>query len=106
MLDNHSLDTLYTRSQVDHALVSIYSRPDEQLLDDSYGTLWACHYTGVNDLRVIETHTIFSVVSMQPLPLLPGERDDLWFLVEKSGLDDIQLSGVDEPLDGDQSLDS
>ena len=53
-----------------------------------------------------QTHTIFLVVSMQPLPLLPGERDDLWFLVEKSGLDDIQLSGVDEPLDGDQSLDS
>jgi hypothetical protein len=53
----------------------------------------------MDDLQVIETSAIISVISMQPLPSLPGEPDDLWFVVEKSGLDDIQLSGVGEPFE-------
>jgi hypothetical protein len=28
---------------------------------------------------------------MQPLPHLPDDLEDLWFVVEKSGLNDVQL---------------
>jgi hypothetical protein len=34
---------------------------------------------------------IDSVVSMQPLPCLPDDPEDLWFVVEKSRLNDVQL---------------
>ena len=37
---------------------------------------------------------------MQPLPkLVPGEEEvgDLWFVVEKSGLDDTELTGYVDP---------
>jgi hypothetical protein len=38
------------------------------------------------------------------LPPFPGEPDDLWsqVVVEKSGLDDIQLSGAEEPMEEEQ----
>jgi hypothetical protein len=69
------------------------------MLEESYQTLWACQYVGDADLRVVSTSSILASVSMQPLPPLPGERDDNWFVVEKSGLDDMQLSGIQEPDD-------
>jgi hypothetical protein len=41
---------------------------------------------------------------MQRLPLLPTDaQEDLWFVVEKSGLEDAQLTGFEESLDIDQS---
>ena len=81
------------------ALVSVYSRPDPKILEDSFGSLWACKYNAINNLHIIDTESIISVVLMQPLPLLPGEPDDFWFVIEKTGLDDSSLSGVKEPLD-------
>jgi hypothetical protein len=33
-----------------HALVSVYSCPVQALLVESSNTLWACQYTGVNNL--------------------------------------------------------
>lgn len=33
-----------------HALVLVYSCPIQALLIESSNTLWACKYTGVNDL--------------------------------------------------------
>ena len=37
---------------------------------------------------------------MQPLPPVPTDSGkQLWFVIEKSGLDDIQLTGYEEPLD-------
>ena len=32
---------------------------------------------------------------MQPLPKAEGDPDGLFFVVEKSGLDDVELMGVD-----------
>ena len=58
-------------SPTGHALVSVYSRPIQDLLDESSNTLWACQYTGNEDLRVVEVSTIMACVSMQPLPPLP-----------------------------------
>jgi hypothetical protein len=82
-----------------YALVSVYSRPIQELLDESSNTLWACQYTGDGDLRVVELSKIVACVSMQPLPPLPNDPPGLWFALEKSGLEDFQLTGFEEPID-------
>ncbi|KAJ4500088.1 hypothetical protein C8R41DRAFT_863424 [Lentinula lateritia] len=74
-----------------YALVSIYSDPLKEVLADSYNELWACFYQGDKCLRVINTRNILSTVSMQPLPLLLGDPEGLWFVVEKTGVDDAEL---------------
>ena len=83
-----------------YAMVSVYSRPVQSLLVESSNTLWACRYCGDEDLRVVDLSRIISCVSMQPLPPVPTDSGEwLWFVIEKSGLDDIQLTGCEEPLD-------
>ena len=80
-----------------YALISLYGPPDADMLEDSYRTLWACTYNGDNILEVIPVSAIISVTSMQPLPPKAGDPENLWFVVEKSGLDDIEVTGyVDE----------
>lgn len=95
---------------VPYALISMYSRPIQSILDDSCNTLWACSYTGLHDLRVIKLSSIISCVSMQPLPPLQvtgrlpidPEPEGLWFVLEKSGLEDLQLTGVEEPMGNEE----
>ena len=82
-----------------YALVSLYFRPIEELLNKSSSTLWACHYTGNRDLRVVEVSSILACVSMQPLPPLLNDPPGLWFVLEKSGLEDFVLTGFEEPMD-------
>jgi hypothetical protein len=37
---------------------------------------------------------------MQPLPRKPSDPiEDMWFVVEKSGLDDTELTGYVDPID-------
>lgn len=74
-----------------HALVSVYGAPDAQMFEDSFHTLRACQYRGEHHLCIINLHSILSVVSMQPLPQLPDDPENLWFVVEKSGLDDMDV---------------
>ncbi|KAH9069676.1 hypothetical protein EDB83DRAFT_2221930, partial [Lactarius deliciosus] len=84
-----------------YALVSVYSRPVQEILLESSYTLWACRYRGDNDLRVIDLSSIMACISMQPLPPLPTDSESgLWFVVEKSGLEDAKLTGFEETLDG------
>ena len=82
-----------------HALVSVYSRPVQSLLVESSNTLWACQYTGVDDLRIVPLSSIVACVSVQPLPSLPDDPPGLWFVLEKSGLEDVQLAGFEESLE-------
>ena len=79
-----------------YAVISQYSPPDADILEDSYHTLWVCSYTGDQNLKVIPTSTITSVISMQPLPRQEGDAENLWFVVEKSSLDDMDLTGYGE----------
>lgn len=74
-----------------HALVSVYGPPIAQIYEDSFHTLRACHYGGEHCLRIVNIRNILSVVSMQPLPRLPDDPENLWFVVEKSGLDDLDV---------------
>jgi hypothetical protein len=82
-----------------HALVSVYSRPIQALLTESSNTLWACEYRGAHDLRVVPLSTIIACVSIQPLPPLPNDPPGLWFVLEKSGLEEVQLAGFEESLE-------
>lgn len=75
------------------ALVSVYGPPDADLLFQSSNTLIACekrpsHY------QVVDVSSIVSVVSMQPLPRHANDTRDLFFVVEKSGLEDAELTGI------------
>jgi hypothetical protein len=47
----------------------------------------------------VRVSTILSVVSMQPLPRRVGDPENLWFVVEKSGLDDTELTGYVDNMD-------
>ena len=73
--------------------MSLYGPPDPDLLSDSFNCLWACTYSGMDNLSVVPVTAILSVVSMQPLPKVDGDPDRLFFVVEKSGLDDVELMG-------------
>ena len=42
---------------------------------------------------MIKISLIKSVISMQPLPKADSDPDGLFFVVEKSGLDDVELMG-------------
>lgn len=84
--------------QIAYALLSFYGPPDQDMLDASSHTLYACQHEG-NDLRCVPVKDIESVVSMQPLPPMPGDPENLWFVIEKSGLDDVQL--FDHEVDED-----
>jgi hypothetical protein len=57
------------------ALISLYSPLDKNLLEESYGTVWAAKYQGHNSLMVIDAKAIHSVVAMVPLPFLDGNID-------------------------------
>ena len=85
-------------SSTAHALVSVYSRPVQALLTESSDTLWACQYTGVDNLRVVPLSSIVACVSVQPLPPLHDDLPGLWFVLEKSGLEDVQLAVFGESL--------
>jgi len=67
------------------------------MLEMSSHTLIACAHVGNAGLRVIKVTDILCVVSMQPLPKLPDDPENLWFVLEKSGLDDTEPTGYVEP---------
>jgi len=81
-----------------YAVVSVYGPPNMDLLVQSSHVLWAAAYTGDTNLHVVNTRDIISVVSMQPLPRKPDDPEDWWFVVEKSGLDDTELTGYVDPV--------
>ncbi|KIL56752.1 hypothetical protein M378DRAFT_88875, partial [Amanita muscaria Koide BX008] len=57
------------------ALVSVYGEPDQELLEQSHGTLRVLEYYGNNALQVIDAKCIQSVVAMVPFPVTQAELD-------------------------------
>ena len=95
-----------TKNVVPYALVSVWSAPDAELLEKSYGCLWACSYSGESDLRIIPICSITSVVSMQPLLKCSETEVDRSFVVEKSGIDNTELTGyIDNIYQNEQGND-
>ena len=74
----------------------MYSKPNPELLATSNGTLICCDYLGDTSLQVIEVDHIQSVVLMIPYKLNGHHVDsNYYFLVERPGLDMVQLGGGD-----------
>ncbi|KAK7446691.1 hypothetical protein VKT23_014386 [Stygiomarasmius scandens] len=101
-------DAVYTL-----AMVSVFSAPNSKLLEDSYGTVYACHYQGEAALLTIDVKKIQSVVAMVPYFNITGTGDietheTLHFLVEKPGLEITELKEAEkddeERDDDDQDL--
>jgi hypothetical protein len=86
------------------ALVLLYSRPDQTLLDVSVNTLWSCEYQGNLALRFINVKCIQAVVAMIPHVLVIEGREahKCFFLMEKPGLDVAMMVGMKEAMTGDR----
>jgi|SRR6266478_10170328 len=54
-------DTVYSL-----ALVSLFTPPDEELLEQSHHAVYICHYGSLDTLRVVDIKSITTVVSMVP----------------------------------------
>jgi hypothetical protein len=48
------------------ALVSVFSPPDQELLDISHHTTYVCHYLGPDALKVVDVKAIKALVAMVP----------------------------------------
>ncbi|TFK16358.1 hypothetical protein FA15DRAFT_662224 [Coprinopsis marcescibilis] len=90
----------FIANDIQTAAVSLYGPPNTDILKESYSTAWACQYTQYANIKIIPVYCIISVVSMQPLPkaATDDKGTDLWFVVEKSGLGDIKLTGYSENI--------
>ena len=77
------------------ALESVYSPPDQDILSESYNTLWACTYQGDKGLKVVDVKSITAVILILPLP---GGPDGTFFVLEKPGLDVTHMGGLDKVL--------
>ncbi|KAG1804054.1 uncharacterized protein BJ212DRAFT_1284806 [Suillus subaureus] len=81
-------------------LISLYSMPDYELLQESYNTLYSCTHQGNEALMVVKVFAIQAVITMVPHKL-PNNPELCFFLVEKPGLDVAQFAGhIDEDKDG------
>ncbi|KAI0309219.1 hypothetical protein OF83DRAFT_1072394, partial [Amylostereum chailletii] len=99
----HPLEDGATRECVEQdvvtlALVSMFDRPDLEMLALSYGTVWSSTYRGRAGFQVIAAQDILSVVAMIPhtftdmITEAQGYVDGKkYFLVEKPGLDIIMM---------------
>ncbi|KAJ4495237.1 hypothetical protein C8R41DRAFT_895335 [Lentinula lateritia] len=81
------------------AMVSVYGRPDPDLLCQSSNALWACKYLSSQNLHVVPVARLQSVVSMQPLPIFPHEQEGQWFVVQKPGIDNALITGHEDNMD-------
>jgi len=78
------------------AVVSPYSPPNKHLLGVSHNTLAVCRYQGDDVLWIIDVKLIVSVVAMVPFDFLIDGQDNYFFLVEKIGLDVIEVDTQDD----------
>lgn len=77
-----------------YALVSVWSEPDMDLLQESSNTVYSCVYQGQAALQVIDVKRVTSVVAMVPMSPRDGDRSPRYFLLEKPGLEITALGDV------------
>lgn len=78
------------------ALVLLYSPPNEHLLRTTYDTLVVCRYQHEGALMVIDVKSILSVVAMPPFPFLVDDHSNQYFMIEKAGLDVIEVDSLED----------
>jgi hypothetical protein len=87
------------------AMVSVYSRPDPELLQKSMQSVWSCKYHDSEALQLVSAKSIQSVVSMIPHrpKLQSGVVEDCFYLLEKPGLGLVTVDEeIEDKADGDE----
>ncbi len=90
------------QNTIPYALISVYGSPCPQILEETCNCVRACSYQGDSNLRIIMISLIASVISMQPLPSCDDTEKNLWFVVEKSGIDDTEITGYIDSISQDE----
>ena len=75
-------------------LVSIFSPPNQHILESTQTTLAVSRYYGDGALVVIDAKSILSVVAMIPFPFLVNGHRGQFFMVEQIGLDVIEVDNT------------
>ncbi|KAL0571300.1 hypothetical protein V5O48_010665 [Marasmius crinis-equi] len=99
------------------AMVSVFSEPDQDLLEKSYKTVYLCRYQGQGAMKVIGVKQIKALVGMVPDFRISAEKTtitppDLYFLVEKPSLQGQEFFGLgdvgeqEDDDDDDDELDA
>ena len=78
------------------ALVSLYSPPNDYLLDSTYDTLVVCRYQDDTTLKVIDAKSVLSIVAMVPFRYTVDGLDNYYFMIEKIGLDVVEADVQDD----------
>ena len=78
------------------ALVSLYSPPNEYILQATHNTLAVCRYHGEGALMIVDAKSVVSVVVMVPFPFLVDGHGDQFFVIEKAGLDVIEADDLED----------
>ncbi|KAG6825417.1 hypothetical protein H0H92_003754 [Tricholoma furcatifolium] len=83
------------------AMISLYSRPNAELLQKSSNTLWTCKKPVDDRIIVTNVKSIEAVVCMAPhsVELLGNGWENWVFVVEKPGLDVANLGGAVELIE-------
>ncbi|KAG1812448.1 uncharacterized protein BJ212DRAFT_1301462 [Suillus subaureus] len=94
-------------SFINVAVISLFSLPDNELLELLSHVVTSCAYYGDDGIHVIDIKSITDVVTMVPHhPRLPSEVvEDHFFMVEKPGLDvaSFGILPVDDAVEGEGS---
>ena len=77
-------------------LVSLYSPPNEHILQKTHHTLLVCRYQGDTALMVVGIESILSVVAMAPFPFLIDGQDEQYFMIEQAGLDVVKADVLED----------
>ncbi len=81
-----------------YALVSVWSEPDWDLLEESSNTVYSCVYWGQEYLQVIDMKVIMSIVAMVPMTLRDRDCSARFFLLKKPGLEITALGDVNTDI--------
>ncbi|KAG2021266.1 hypothetical protein CC2G_006520 [Coprinopsis cinerea AmutBmut pab1-1] len=87
-----------------YALASLFSEPNTQIHEETLSAVSARHYLGNNNLVVVKSDQILTLVSMQPLPPKAGEPPNLWVVMGKLGVDELRPM-EDVGPDGEENVD-
>ncbi|KAF8524025.1 hypothetical protein JB92DRAFT_2704249 [Gautieria morchelliformis] len=84
------------------ALVTLYSRPDAFMLEESLGAVYSITKLDENvGMKVVDIKSIKSVVSIQPHPYFPPSGEESFFVWEKIGLEMMSLADAGEEIPDD-----
>ena len=84
----------HTGEECTYVLVLLWTLPDLNMLRESFNMAYSCVHMYQTYLQVIDMKVIASIVAMVPMMPSKGDWSSQFFLLEKPGLEIIQLQDV------------